>query len=87
VAGEGISPVLKWNMFSWAIWMLQKGELLVKGGNGFLGYYKNRGATEEALDDGWYCTGDTVNIMDKNEIVYLDRVKDMREGYPHGQGS
>jgi len=56
-----------------------KGELLVKGGVGFLGYYKDKKATEEALDDGWYCMGDTVNITDKNEIVYLDRVKDMRE--------
>ena len=56
-----------------------KGELLVKGGVGFLGYYKDKKATEEASDEGWYCMGDTVNITDKNEIVYLDRVKDMRE--------
>lgn len=39
-----------------------KGELLVKGGVGFLGYYKDKKATEEALDDGWYCMGDTVSF-------------------------
>lgn len=55
------------------------GELLVKGGNGFAGYFKNQEATDEVYQDGWYATGDTVNITDKNEIVYLDRVKDMRE--------
>ena len=57
----------------------EEGELLVKGGNGFAGYFKNEEATQEVYKDGWYYTGDAVNITDKNEIVYLDRVKDMRE--------
>ncbi|MBU2648689.1 AMP-binding protein, partial [bacterium] len=55
-----------------------KGELLVKGGSGFNGYYKKPEATAEAVVDGWYHTGDAVNITDKNEVVYLDRLSDMR---------
>ncbi len=57
----------------------EKGELLVKGGSGFQGYYKKPEATAEAVVDGWYYTGDAVNMTDKNELVYLDRLSDMRQ--------
>ena len=56
-----------------------KGELLARGGLGFLGYYRNPEATAKKMIDGWYCTGDVVNMTDKNELVYLDRLDDMRQ--------
>jgi long-chain acyl-CoA synthetase len=34
------------------------GEILVRGPNIFLGYYKELAATAEALRDGWLCSGD-----------------------------
>ena len=54
------------------------GELLVRGGVGFAGYYKNPEATAKKLSDGWYRTEDAVHLTDKVKLVYLDRVEDMR---------
>ena len=56
-----------------------EGQLLVKGGSGFTGYYKNPEATAKNLVDGYYATGDAVYMTDKNEMVYLDRLEDMRK--------
>ena len=56
----------------------EEGELLVKGGSGFAGYYKNPEASASKIIDGYYTTGDAVSITDKGEMVYLDRLDDMR---------
>jgi len=56
-----------------------EGELLVRGGSGFAGYYKNPEATTNAMPDGWYHTGDSLHMTDKKEMVYLDRLSDMRQ--------
>ena len=56
-----------------------QGELFVKGGSGFVGYYRDREGSAKKLDDGWYRTGDTVYMTDKGELVYLDRLDDMRK--------
>lgn len=61
------------------------GEILVKGPNVMLGYYKNEEATAETIDaDGWYHTGD-LGIMDKDGNVFIKgRSKNMLLG-PSGQ--
>ena len=60
------------------------GEVLVKGDNVFLGYYKNDLATREAFVDGWFRTGD-MGVIDGDGYLYLKgRCKSMILG-PSGQ--
>ncbi|MDE5733039.1 MAG: AMP-binding protein [Bacteroidales bacterium] len=61
------------------------GEVLVKGANVFLGYYKNEEATASALtDDGWFHTGD-MGVLDGDGALFLrGRSKCMILG-PSGQ--
>ena len=61
------------------------GEILVKGPNVMLGYYKNEEATADTIDaDGWYHTGD-LGVMDKDGNVFIKgRSKNMLLG-PSGQ--
>lgn len=49
----------------------QVGEIMVRGDNVMLGYYKNNNATEAVLEkDGWLHTGD-LGVIDKNNTVYI----------------
>ena len=61
------------------------GEILARGLNVMLGYYKNEEATAETLDnDGWYHTGD-LGTMDAYGNVFINgRSKNMLLG-PSGQ--
>ena len=61
------------------------GEILAKGPNVMLGYYKNTEATAETIDrEGWYHTGD-LGTMDAYGNVYINgRSKNMLLG-PSGQ--
>ena len=61
------------------------GEILAKGPNVMLGYYKNPEATAETIDsEGWYHTGD-LGTMDADGNVYINgRSKNMLLG-PNGQ--
>ncbi|MGB3423541.1 MAG: AMP-binding protein [Castellaniella sp.] len=53
------------------------GEILVRGGNVFDGYYQNDKATAEALQDGWLHTGDAGHIEDDGQLVVLGRVSEV----------
>lgn len=56
------------------------GEILARGMNVMLGYYKNEEATRETLRDGWYHTGD-LGIMDASENIFIKgRSKNMLLG-------
>ena len=62
-------------------WRLSdEGELQIKGGSGFSGYYNNEKATKKSMtDDGWFMTGDAVRVMDDGQLLYLDRLSDLRQ--------
>lgn len=60
------------------------GEILVRGENVMMGYYKNPEATQKALDNGWLHTGD-LGVYDSKGFIYIKgRSKSMILG-PSGQ--
>lgn len=63
----------------------EPGEILARGLNVMLGYFKNEEATAQTLDkEGWYHTGD-LGIMDKKGNIFIKgRSKNMLLG-PSGQ--
>ena len=54
------------------------GEVLVRGGNVMLGYWKNPQATAEALDaDGWLHTGDVGKVDADGYYYIVNRIKEL----------
>ena len=54
----------------------EDGEILLRGKNVMVGYFKNKNLTEEIIKDGWFYTGDYG--YEKDGLFYfLDRKKDL----------
>ena len=57
------------------------GEIVTRGTNVMLGYYKNEEATRQALDDeGYYHTGDLGTLSASNHLFIRGRIKNMLLG-------
>src|SRR4051812_591204 len=59
------------------------GEIAIRGHNVMKGYWNKPDATEKALSDGWFLTGDVARVDDDGYYFIVDRKKDMiiRGGY------
>ena len=58
-----------------------EGEIICRGTNVMLGYYKDEEATNKAIDkDGWYHTGDLATMSNDGHIFIRGRLKNMLLG-------
>ena len=55
----------------------ERGELIVRGPQVFQGYYGKPEATAEVMVDGWFRTGDIVQIDDAGFVRIVDRIKEL----------
>ncbi|MFZ2660378.1 AMP-dependent synthetase/ligase [Rhodoferax sp.] len=53
------------------------GEIMVRSGSVFSGYYKLEKATQEALEDGWLRTGDAGYVEPDGHMVVLGRLSEV----------
>jgi acyl-CoA synthetase (AMP-forming)/AMP-acid ligase II len=62
----------------------ERGELVMRGPQFMLGYWKEPGATAAVLRDGWYWSGDVVSRDQQDFYYVLDRRKEMikYKGFP-----
>ena len=54
-----------------------KGEVLARSNTVFEGYWENPDATADALEGGWFHTGDGGHLDDENRLSITDRKKDV----------
>ena len=52
------------------------GEMLIKGKNVFIGYYKNKKLYEKVVKNHWFCTGD-LGKHHRGKFYFVDRKKDL----------
>jgi long-chain acyl-CoA synthetase len=55
----------------------EDGEILCKGPNVMMGYYKRPDLTEEVIKDGWFHTGDIGVMIDNKFLKITDRKKEI----------
>jgi acyl-CoA synthetase (AMP-forming)/AMP-acid ligase II len=53
------------------------GELVMRGPQFMLGYWKSPEATDAVLRDGWYWSGDVVRVDEQGQYYIVDRRKEM----------
>ncbi len=56
---------------------LTMGEIVMRGNNVMLGYYKDREATDQAFRDGWFHSGDLGVVHPDGYIQIMDRANDI----------
>ena len=61
----------------WAVRVSREGELQLRSPCLFEGYWDNAEATACALDDGWYRTGDLIEMAPDGEVKIIGRMKDV----------
>lgn len=64
-------PPLEWKLS-------EAGELMIRGGSSFQGYFGKPEKTAERLEGGWYLTGDAVSTSTSGELVFLERISDLK---------
>jgi long-chain acyl-CoA synthetase len=57
-----------------------EGEILIRTGMMFIGYYKDPKASMAKIDEeGWFHTGDFGYMNEKNHLIVIDRLADMKK--------
>ncbi len=57
--------------------LAEDGEILLRGDSIFVGYYRDPGATQDVLYDGWFHTGDVGELDADGHLYIVDRKKDI----------
>ncbi|MDA7715121.1 long-chain fatty acid--CoA ligase [Pelagibacteraceae bacterium] len=70
---ETVGPPFRTNKVKIA----EDGEILIKGENVMLGYWRQKEETEKVIKDGWLYTGDIGEIDQNNFLKITDRKKDI----------
>jgi long-chain acyl-CoA synthetase len=55
----------------------ETGEIVVKGDNVFVGYYRNEALYKKVVVDGWFHTGDLGSVDPDGVFYFVDRKKDL----------